>query len=97
MIPKDAKRITLRPLALGEKTGHHHSLVCLDDTKKLDDVAQMYQAEEDEQIKTYLRVIESECVALVHQEHKTHAVPAGDYEVIIQREVTDWGTAEVED
>ena len=26
LIPKAAKKIALRPLALGEKTGHHHSL-----------------------------------------------------------------------
>ena len=97
MIPKTAKRIALRPLALGEKTGHHHSLVCLDPNKELNDVAEMYEAKDDEQMNTYLRVIESECVALVHQEHKTQAVPAGEYEVVIQREVTDWGTAQVQD
>lgn len=96
MIPKEAKRIALRPLALGEKTGHHHSLVCLDE-RPVDEVAEMYTAEIDGQMKTYLRVIEDECVVLTHQEHKTQAVPAGEYEVVIQTEVTDWGRAEVLD
>jgi len=97
MIPKNAKRIALRPLALGERTGHHHSLVCLDAERNLDDVAEMYESIDDEKVKTYLRVIESECVALVHQEHKAQAVPAGEYEVVIQSEVTDWGTSQVAD
>jgi hypothetical protein len=97
MIPKNANKIALRPLALGEKTGHHHSLVCLDPERGIDEVAEMYEAVEDEKIKTYLRVIEDECVALVHQEHKAHAIPAGEYEVFIQREMTDWGLAPVKD
>jgi hypothetical protein len=97
MIPKNAKRIALRPLALGEKTGHHHSLVCVDPDRDINDVAELYEAAEDEKIKTYLRVIEDECVALVHQEHKAHLVPAGEYEVVIQSEVTDWGRAAVID
>ena len=97
MIPKNAKRIALRPLALGEKTGHHHSLVCLDEGRDINDVAQMYEATEDDKIKTYLMVIEDECVALVHQEHKAQLVPAGESEVVIQSEVTDWGTAPVVD
>lgn len=96
-IPKNAKRIALRPLALGEKTGHHHSLAVLDETRNLDELAEMYTVEEDEKIKTYLRVIEDEAVVLTHQEHKTQAVPAGEYEVVIQTEVTEWGTAAVQD
>ncbi len=75
MIPKNAKRISLRPLALGEKTGHHHSLAVLDDTRNINDLAEMYTSEEDEKVRIYLRVIEDEAVALVHQEHKTHAIP----------------------
>jgi hypothetical protein len=97
MIPVNAKRIPLRPLALGEVTGHHHSLAVVDETRNIDDLAEMYTVEEDEKIRTYLRVIEDEAVVLTHQEHKTQAVPAGDYEVIIQTEVTDWGRAEVID
>lgn len=96
-IPTNAKRIALRPLALGEKTGHHHSLAVLDPTRNLDDLAEMYTVEEDDKIKTYLRVIEDEAVVLTHQEHKTQSVAAGEYEVIIQTEVTDWGTSQVRD
>jgi len=97
MIPKNAKRIALRPLALGEATGHHHSLACVADDRLLDDVAEMYTLEEDAKIRTFLRVIEDDCVVLTHQEHKTQAIPAGDYEVIIQSEVTDWGSRAVVD
>ena len=94
-IPKTAKRIALRPLALGEQTGHHHSLAVMDQAKNLDDLAEMYTAEVDGQMKIFLRIIEDECVILTHQEHKTHAVPAGEYEVVIQQEVTDWGSSPV--
>ena len=96
-IPATAKRIALRPLALGEKTGHRHSLAVLDETQDIDKVAEMYTAEIDGQIKTYLRVIEDECVVLTHQEHKPQSVPAGEYEVRIQTEVTDWGRTQVID
>jgi hypothetical protein len=96
-IPASAKRIPLRPLALGEHTGHHHSLAVLDETRNIDDVAEMYTAEIDGQIRIYLRVIEEDCVALTHQEHKPQLVPAGEYEVVIQSEVTDWGRSPVQD
>ena len=96
-IPATAKRIALRPLALGEKTGHHHSLAVLDETQDIDQLAEMYTAEIDGQIKTYLRVIEDECVVLTHQEHKPHVVAPGEYVVTIQREQTEWGTRQVAD
>jgi hypothetical protein len=96
MIPKNAKKIALRPLAMGEKTGHHHSLVSLVD-RDVADLAEMYTLEEDSKVRTFLRVLEDECVALVHQEHKAHLVPAGEYEVVVQTEVTEWGSAAVLD
>lgn len=93
MIPADAKKIALRPLALGEKTGHHHSLYA-DPGVVLEEAAEMFEAPDGQ--KYYLR-INSEGVSLQHQEHKAHAVPVGEYEVTIQTEVTDWGRAQVID
>jgi autonomous glycyl radical cofactor GrcA len=90
-IPADAKRIAVRPLALGEKTGHHHSLV-VEEPAKLEDQVEMY--EKDGQI--FVRVT-GEGVRLMHQEHKTHAVPEGEYRVVIQQENTDWGPRPVVD
>ena len=91
MIPTNAKRITLRPLALGEATGHHHSLYAAPGVV-LDDVAEMYELGDD----VYLRVT-GEGVSLQHQEHKTHAVPVGEYRITIQQETTDWGRQNVLD
>jgi len=94
-IPQNAKRIPIRPLALGEKTGHHHSLCTLDETP-VEDVCEMYEVEGDGGVKTYLRVT-AEGVALTHQEHKTQTIPPGEYEVTIQQENTDWGAQPVQD
>lgn len=95
IIPAEAKRISIKPLALGEKTGHHHSLYAEPGTA-LEEAVEMYELETPEGVKHYLRVT-SEGVSLQHQEHKTHAVPPGEYEVVIQTEVTDWGRAAVID
>ena len=94
-IPKNAKHIPLRPLALGEKTGHHHSLCTIDETP-VEDVCDMYEVETDTGVKTYLRVT-AEGVALTHQEHKTQPVAPGEYEITIQQENSDWGARPVVD
>jgi hypothetical protein len=90
-IPADATKIAVRPLALGEKTGHHHSLM-VEDPLALEDCVEMYEKDRE----TFVRIKE-EGVLLTHQEHKTHAVPPGDYKVVIQRENTDWGAKTVVD
>lgn len=90
-IPADAKRIEVRPLAYGEKTGHHHSLAVAEPLA-IEDCVEMF--EKDGQI--FVR-IKDEGVALTHQEHKSHAIPAGDYKVVIQQENTDWGARAVLD
>ena len=95
MIPKGAKRIQLRPLALGEKTGHHHSLCTLDEMP-VEDKCEMYEVESETGVKTYLRVT-AEGVALTHQEHKTQPVAPGEYEITIQQENSDWGAQPVQD
>jgi hypothetical protein len=86
-IPKDAVRIKNRPLALGEATGHHHSLV----------------AEEEEWIEMYelngeTFVKAKNTVPVQHQEHKPHTCPAGvEFGIRIATEVNDWGRAPVRD
>jgi len=96
MIPSHAKRIPLRPLAFGEKTGHHHSLmanpgVCLEEA------AEMFEVKTDDGVKHFLRIT-GEGVSLVHQEHKAHpSIVPGSYEVVIQQENTDWGSRAVLD
>jgi hypothetical protein len=94
-IPVNAKRIPLRPLALGEKTGHHHSLISTGGTA-VEDEAQMFELTTEDGVKHYLRVT-GDNVALEHQEHKPHAIPPGDYEIVIQQEETDWGSRKVLD
>jgi hypothetical protein len=96
MIPKAAKKIALRPLALGEKTGHHHSLYVEPGGVALEDAAELFEVTTHDGVKHFLR-ISAEGVSLQHQEHKTHAVPPGEYEVVIQTEVTDWGRSQVID
>lgn len=68
-------------LAEGEATGHAHTI--------LDRGASLYElidpADVEEMSRRFLHV-ESEVVALVHEEHATIHVPSGDYEVIHQVE-----------
>lgn len=90
-VPSTAKQIALRPLAYGEKTGHHHSLAVVDGI--LDDCAELYESEDG---TIYCRILD-EKVLLTHQEHKTHGIQAGDYQVVIQQENTDWGSRAVLD
>jgi hypothetical protein len=96
MIPKGAKKIAIRPVALGEVTGHSHQLVTLDSSVCLEDVVEMFEMESETGVNTYLRVT-GDCVALVHEEHKTNPVAPGEYEVVIQQESTDWGARPVVD
>lgn len=96
-IPANAKRISIRPLALGEKTGHHHSLVLDPESAlTLNDAVEMYEIADDAGPALYLRVT-ADGVSVQHQEHKTQPVAPGDYVVTIQREFTDWGARRVED
>lgn len=93
-IPTNAKKIALRPLALGEKTGHHHSLVM--EQGEITEGAEMFEVEDTDGKKVYLRIT-AEGVSLQHQEHKTQPIAPGEYEVTIQHEVTDWGRVPVQD
>ena len=92
-IPTDAKRVKLRPIALGERTGHHHSLMSNVETP-VEDLVEMY--EKDGQ--TFVHILgEPESVSLVHQQHKAHTIAPAEYVYVPQVENSDWGTRRVED
>ena len=92
-IPADAKKIALRPIALGEHTGHHHSLMTCTETP-VEDLVEMY--EKDGQ--TYVRALgEPSDVAIVHQQHKAARLSASEYVYVPQVENSDWGTTRVMD
>ena len=92
-VPSGAKRISVRPIALGERTGHHHSLMTCTETP-IEDLVEMYEL--DGQI--FVRVLgEPAEVSLVHQQHKAQPVTPGEYVYIPQVENSDWGTRQVID
>jgi hypothetical protein len=91
-VPEGATRVDVRPLALGEKTGHHHSLAVAEPLT-LADCVEMYEKDGE----VFVRIYTEGVVVLTHQEHKSHAIPAGDYQVVIQQENTDWGSRAVLD
>lgn len=70
-IPKDAKRTKGRILAEGEATGHHHKL----------DSGTLYLAPDG---NLYFRAAKP--TAVTHQEHARIELPAGNFQVIGQRE-----------
>lgn len=70
-IPVGAKQVNKRPLAFGEITGHSHQIV--------EDV-EMYEKDGI----LYLRALET--VNLKHEEHRSLALPPGDYQVGIVQE-----------
>lgn len=93
-IPENAKRIAIRPVALGEVTGHHHSFMSNVADVDIAELVEMYEANGE----TYVRVLgELGNVSLVHQEHKAQVIAPGDYEVRIQTEDTEWGQQRVAD
>lgn len=103
-VPAGAKKIAIRPIALGEHTGHHHSFMSNVAERPIEDLVEMY--EKDGQ--TFVRVIgEPKQVSLVHQQHKAHEVePAtiddrktglDGYVYVPQVENSDWGTRRVID
>jgi hypothetical protein len=92
-IPATAKKIALKPIALGERTGHHHSLMSCTKTP-LEELVEMY--EENGQI--FVRALaDPSDVALVHQQHKAHRLTADEMVYIPQVENSDWGTRKVID
>jgi len=67
-IPEGAKKVPLRPLALGEVTGHSHQVALADR-----EGVEMYEAEG----ASFLRVTAEGGISIVHEEHGTVTLPAG--------------------
>lgn len=65
-VPKLAKRIKVRPLALGEVTGHSHQVAVAD-------AVEMYELDK----ATYLRVTAEGGVSILHEEHGKITLPKG--------------------
>lgn len=76
-IPKNLKPTKKVTLALGEVTGHHHTI----------HVGAVGFANAEEDLAEYFSV-ESESADLTHQEHDTITIPKGSYKKIIQVEYT---------
>jgi len=83
-IPTGLRRTKAITLALGEVTGHHHSIL---DIENAEGYAPVEETETVGQLVTYLRVT-AESVELTHQEHSTINIPKGDYEIVKQVEFT---------
>ena len=84
-IPPGARRIPLRPLALGEVTGHSHAVQILDQSVAEDEQIEMYELDG----RTFLRVTGEGAISIVHQEHGPLVVlPGSEVEVRIQIEET---------
>ena len=73
---KQTKRCTL---ALGEATGHHHSIL---------DGSAIGYADGVDSLAEYIEVTNPEGAPLTHQEHDTIVLPEGQYRVIGQVEYT---------
>jgi len=72
-IPSSAKKLNHLTLALGEKTGHHHTITEGD--------AELYEVDG----VLYLKV-NSEQATLTHQEHKPILIEEGIYQIGIVKE-----------
>lgn len=78
--PVDVVKRDKVTLALGEVTGHHHSIASTGCTG--------YASETDDVGLSSFLVVEEEQVELTHQEHSTINIPAGNYDVHRQVEYT---------
>ena len=67
------KKLNHLTLALGEATGHHHTITEGD--------AELYEHE-----GTLFLKVNSDKVTLTHQEHKTIEIPQGEYQINIVKE-----------
>jgi hypothetical protein len=84
-IPTTAQKLAHTVLAEGEVTGHAHKIQ--GGGADLFDVAG----------KKFLHVVAAQGAKLVHDEHAAHQLPAGEYEVLIQREYEPNGWRTVAD
>lgn len=72
-IPVNGKKLNHLTLAIGEATGHSHTI-----TKGKAELVESNK-------KWYLKVLSEEAI-LTHQEHKPIAIPKGEYEIGIVQE-----------
>jgi len=80
-IPSSTSRQIKSPtLALGEKTGHHHTFT--------DGGAVAFADDEQAIVADAIRVISPQGSTLTHQEHSPITFPPGDYESLRQVEYT---------
>lgn len=84
-LPQNTAKRESGILAFGEVTGHCHKLDNLE-------VAEVLEVGTD----MYLRVSE-DGVRIVHDEHREISLPAGNYEVTIQREYSPQAIRNVQD
>ena len=74
-LPKGVKKIKTNVLAEGEITGHRHTVVV-----DRPDTMTMYEAANGKFLELCAPAV------VTHQEHKTLTIPAGIFEVTIERE-----------
>lgn len=76
---KESLKVTRRcTLALGEVTGHHHTISS----------GAVGYANDEKSLAQYVEVTDSAGGALTHQEHDTIVLPEGSYKVVGQVEYT---------
>lgn len=83
-LPKGLKEKKGNTLALGETTGHHHSIVEVGKEHRMLESVQGFSFYEDENGTSFVSL--EKPLDLKHQEHKTITVDPGFYEIDIVRE-----------
>ena len=86
-IPSSLKRTERCTLALGEVTGHHHTV----------ERGAIGYADDPKSLAKYVNVTSKNGAPLTHQEHDTIVLPEGKYKVIGQVEYTPERLARVAD
>lgn len=80
-------------VAYGEVTGHSHHLASTTiDTEVLEIAQGLYVHVSDDGLK-----LDGNIAKFVHEEHGTVALPAGDYQVVIQKEYSPEAIRDVQD
>lgn len=79
-LPKNAVKKPGTTVALGEATGHHHTLYPTDEKTKIE----LFEHVENLVKKTYVQITGG-AAELRHQEHKTIKVEPGVYKIKIER------------
>lgn len=78
-LPRDARPLPRGPLALGEATGHHHSIT----------VGEYQRYESPAEVGVQFVDVTSEYAILTHQEHRPQVLLRGLYRVEIQKEFVE--------